>query len=145
MSVYTLVAGLVVAGATRIHLVLGRMMLAAAWAVLILLAFAPEMHIVISLLGAFAVFRCHTALLPEERQHRAEEAAARRRRPYSPRSSGPRPPPRRPMRPATPAPAAAPAPARAAPAHTVGGPSRHLPGFRSHGRAIGGLILHAGE
>lgn len=78
MSVYTLLAGLVVAGATWIHLVLGRMMLALAWGILILLAFAPGMHVLISLLGASALFACHTTMLPEARQRRADEAAARR-------------------------------------------------------------------
>jgi hypothetical protein len=78
MSVFTLLAGLVVAGATRIHQVLGRMMLALAWGILILLAFAPGMHVLISLLGASAIFACHTTMLPDERQRRADEAATRR-------------------------------------------------------------------
>nr|AGS49915.1 hypothetical protein [uncultured bacterium esnapd22] len=94
MGFYTLVVGLIVAGATMIHRLLGRVMLVLAVAVLIPLAFAPGMHVVISLLSAYAIYGGHRAILLDQRQRRVEAQAARAAAPASPPvSSAPAPAP----------------------------------------------------
>ncbi|HYW10607.1 MAG TPA: hypothetical protein VE871_01590 [Longimicrobium sp.] len=77
MGVFTLLAGLVVVGATLIHRVAGRVVMALLMVLVLLMGFAPGMHIVIALLSVYALFGCHAMMLPEQRRERAEKAAAR--------------------------------------------------------------------
>lgn len=83
MGFFTFVTGLVVAGATMVHRLLGRVVMVLAAVAAILLGFAPGMHGVIGLLSACAIFSCHTMMLPEARQRRAEEEARRAAAPSS--------------------------------------------------------------